>query len=427
MNPRSLNESVYWISQASLKQSQTANPFPKKADVAVIGSGYTGMVAAIQLRKAGSDVCVLEKDNLGQGASSRNGGMVLTGLSIGLRKILNKFGRERLGRYYQESVLSIDRVEELVKEGDIDCDFNRCGHLEAAYKPSHYNGLCEEQEFLGRELNHETRLISPDDQQEEIDSQFYCGALLDPLSAGIQPAKYMSGLIRLANQIGVRLFDRTEARSISRHGNSFALTTSQGELRADTIVIASNGYTSGVTPWHRRRVVPVESFMIATEPLASNLRQTLIPKGRMIFDTKRFLYYFRMSPEGDRLLFGARPKHPGKSVAGKAEDMRREMVSVFPQLKAVGIEYAWGGNVGFTSNYLPLVGGGDGIYYALGYCGHGIAMASYFGFELAGMIRGKPSDSIFLENQPSSIPFYHGYPWFLPLVHQWFRFLDRLN
>jgi glycine/D-amino acid oxidase-like deaminating enzyme len=384
-------------------------------------------VTAIQLKKANVDVTLIDKGRIGSEASSKNGGMALTGLSSALYKVKKKFGREKMVQFFQEALESINCVERLVTEGNIDCHFKRNGFLEAAFKPSHYDGLKAEQEFLAEHLNHTTLLVPAEKMREEIGSDLYHGALVEPVSAGVHPAKYIAGLIGMADETGADIHEYAEAQQITRTGGKFKVTTSRGPILAERVVVGTNGYTTNLTPWQMRRVVPVESFMIATEELPPEAAKPLVPNDRMIFDTKRFLYYFRLSPDGKRMLFGGRPKQSWKPTLDKAKEIHKGMLRVYPQLDKYAIEYAWCGKVCFTVDRLPIIGERDGIYYAMGYCGHGVAMATYFGFKLSDMLLGKGLDTAFADRKSTPIPLYWGTPWFLPIAHNYFKFMDKIN
>jgi len=425
--PSNIKEDAYWMVPHPITRNYTQKSLPEKTDVLVVGSGYTGVVAALKLKQAGLDVTLLEKGRMSSEASAKNGGMVLTGLSVSLFKVLKKFGPEKLTRFFQESLESIDCVEQLVKEGDIDCHFTRCGHLEAAFKPAHFDGLKHEQEFLAKHLNHTTRLIAPGNMHAELGSNLYHGGLVDPLSAGVHPAKYIAGLIRMADAAGVDLHEGVATLKIEKSNGKMTVRTDQGIVSADHVVVATNGYTTNLTPWQMRRVVPVESLMIATQELPHDITRELVPNNRMVFDTKRFLYYFRLSPDGKRLLFGGRPKQAWKLTRDKAIAMHREMLKVYPHLDKAAIDFCWFGKVCFTVDRFPILGQRHGITYAMGYCGHGVAMASYFGYKLADAILGKGLNTVFTEKKSIPIPLYNGRPWFLPMAHYYFRLMDRIN
>ncbi len=425
--PTRLKELTYWMVPQHITKNYSDTPIPQKTDVLIIGSGYTGMVTALQLKKADVDVVVVDKNRIGAEASAKNGGMALVGLTVSLETVMKKCGREKMAEYYRESLESINCVERLVHEGSIDCHFRRTGGFNVAYKPKHFEYLMDEQAFYSKELNHETMLVTSSQMREEIDSDFYHGGLIEPASAGIHPAKYIAGLVQMADDAGVHLNGSVEAKEIERVRGQFVVHTNRGDIIADNIVVATNGYTTNLTPWQMKRVVPVESFMIATEELPESVVKKLIPNDRMIFDTKRFLYYFRLSPDGKRLLFGGRPKQYWKSINHKAGQIREGMLEVYPQLEKYAIEYAWCGKVCFTMDYFPIIGEQSGLYYAMGYCGHGLGMATYFGFRLAEMILGQGSNTVFAEKKSIPIPLYSGKPWFLPLAHNYFRILDKIS
>jgi len=419
-----IKEATYWTDPHPTTKNYSNKPLPQKTDVLVIGSGYTGVVTALQLKKAGVDVTLIDKGRIGSEASSKNGGMCLSGLSVALFKVKKKFGREIMVRFFQEALESINCVERLVVEGNIDCHFRRNGFLEAAFKPAHYDGLKEEQQFLAENLDHATVLVPPEKMREEIGSDLYHGGLVEPQSAGVHPAKYIAGLIRMADKAGVDIHEYVEAQKIERRGGKFKVYTSRGPIPAERLVVGTNGYTTNLTPWQMRRVVPVESFMIATEELPPEVAKPLVPNDRMIFDTKRFLFYFRLSPDGKRMLFGGRPKKFWKSPLDRAREIHDCMLRVYPQLEPYALEYAWYGKVCFTVDRFPIIGEREGIYYGMGYCGHGVATATYFGIKLADMMLGKGLDTAFADKQFIPIPLYWGKPWFLPIAHNYFKFLD---
>ncbi len=423
-NPKEAN---FWMIPAPTQKTYANKELPQKTDVLVIGSGYTGTVAALQLKKAGVDVTLIDKSKIGSEASAKNGGMALNGLSVNLNKVKKKFGQEEIVNFFQEFIESINCVERLVKEGRIDCHFERSGYISAAFKPSHFDTLKENQKFFSKYLDCNTSIIPPECMRDEIESDFYHGGLLDPNSAGLHPAKYIAGLLRMADEAGVDLHEFIEAREIKSSNGKSIVRTNHGEIEAEQVVVATNGYTSNQTPWLMKRIVPVESFMIATEELPSKVAKKLIPENRMISDTKRFLFYFRLSPDGKRLLFGARPKQFWKSTLDKAIIMRQDMLKVFPQLDRYSIDYTWSGKVGFTANKFPFIGQQNGVYYGMGYCGRGVGLATYFGFQLAEMILGTGGDTIYFKNKPVPIPFYSGKPWFLPIMHTIYRLQDKFQ
>jgi glycine/D-amino acid oxidase-like deaminating enzyme len=423
-NPKEEN---YWMVPPPTTKDYTNKELPPKTDVLVIGSGYTGVVAALQLKKAGVNVTLIDKTKIGSQASAKNGGMALNGLSVSLNKVRKNFGQHQMVLFFQEFIESINSVERLVKEGQIDCFFKRSGYISAAYKPAHFETLKKNQEFLAKHLNYTTSMIPPEKMRDEIESDFYHGGLFDPTSAGVQPAKYIAGLIRMADETGVDLHEGVEALEIKSSAGKSVVQTNRGDVEAEQVIVATNGYTSKNTPWLMKRIVPVESFMIATEQLPLDVAKKLIPNNRMISDTKRFLFYFRLSPDGRRVMFGARPKQFWKSALEKARMMRQDMLRVFPQLDKYGIEYTWSGKVGFTANKLPIIGEQNGVFYGMGYSGRGVGLATYFGCKLAELILKKGGDTIYSQNKPIKIPLYSGKPWFLPIAHTIYRIQDKFS
>jgi glycine/D-amino acid oxidase-like deaminating enzyme len=424
-----LKEKVYWHATVQMPSAHEANPLPEKVDVAVIGGGYTGLSAALTLAKRGASVAVLEAETLGWGASSRNGGMVLTGLKIPMQTAIKRYERDFAWRLFQCSLDSIDTVENICKEEKIDCGFARTGHLLTANKPKHYDLLAKEVEFMAKEFKHAVRLVSRDEQRAEIGSDLYYGALVDEVSAGLNPAQYVIGLAGAAEKAGVTLHAWARVIRLGRGEKRFLVETERGSLTAENVFVATNGYIDSATPELRRKIMPIGSFIIATEPLSDELAHELSPHNRMIFDFKHFLNYFRLSDD-KRMVFGGRaaffPENE-RTVRQSADILRREMIEVFPQLRDARVEYAWGGTLGFAFDLMPHVGDMKGMYYSLGYAGHGVAMATYLGKTvaeamLAGTIKEHPFAAFPFPGAPLGL--YNGTPWFLPLVGLWHRFLD---
>ena len=424
-----LKESVYWWDTAPPLTDHSNKPLPDRADVVVIGSGYTGLSAARTLAMHGAKVCVLEKETIGWGASSRNGGQVLTGLRLGPSALIKQVGLVRARELYAASLKSMEYVEQLIAAEQIDCEYSRVGHIEAAFKPKHFEHYRHEQAILAREFNHPVKLLNRSEQRAELGSDYYHGLLVDERSGGLHPAKYVRGLALATERLGVELCEKAPALAIRRDGSIFKVATRRGLIIAKDVLVATNGYTDAAVPAIRQRVFPVGSFIIATEPLTDALAAELLPRRRMVFDSKNFLYYFRLSSD-NRLLFGGRaefkPSAPD-STRRSAEVLRRGLLEVFPELAKVKIDYAWGGNVCFTLDSFPHAGRIDGLHFALGYGGHGVAMATYLGAQIAAMISGAPGANPFADFPFKSIPLYDGHPWFLPFGELWYKFMDVIN
>jgi glycine/D-amino acid oxidase-like deaminating enzyme len=424
---------IYWHSTVQMPDDSNLTPLPEKVDVAILGGGYTGLSAARTLAKQGGNVAVLEANTIGWGASSRNGGMVLTGLKLGMQSVMKKYGREIARQLFQCSLKSIDTVEQIVKEEKIDCGFRRYGHLLTANKPKHFEALKEEAEFMEKEFNHKLRLLPHTEQHAEIGSDIYYGALVDECSGGLNPAQYVSGLASAAEKAGATLHARARVNKLERRrgADRFTLETERGSLSAESVLVATSGYTGNVTKKLQKKVIPIGSFIIATEKLPNELAKQLIPNGRMIFDSMHYLNYFRLWD--NRLIFGGRAAffpETSKTIQRSAEILRQEMIEVYPQLKDVKLEYVWGGTLDFAFDMMTHVGEMDGIYYSLGYAGHGVAMATYLGKTVAeailkGNIREHPFASFSFPGAPLGL--YNGFPWFLPFAGGWHKILDWLE
>lgn len=425
-----LREYPVWREGVVFPQLDNGRSLPTRADVVIIGAGYTGLAAARTLAEAGANVIVLEAQTIGWGASSRNGGMVLTGLKLDATQLVARYGRAAAQRMFAASLAAIDCVEQLVHEDSIACDFQRSGHVLLAVKPAHARAFATEAALLHREFGHETRVLGPGDLRSEIGSAAYYGGLLDITSAGINPARYIAGLGLAAIRAGAQIFEHSHATYIARNGRGWQINTGRGVVQAGAVLVASGAYTGRESARLQRKIVPLGSYIIATAPLPERVARELLPHNRMAFDTRHLLHYFRLTPDR-RMLFGGRarffPESP-QMVRESAAVLQRAMAQVFPQLHGAPIEYAWGGTLDVAFDLMPHTGQRDGMYYALGYAGHGVAMATYLGMQLGACLAGAPFTNPFagLPFPGAPLGLYDGRPWFLPLVGAWYRFQDWL-
>jgi glycine/D-amino acid oxidase-like deaminating enzyme len=429
-----IEEQNYWLTTVAMPTSPVSQ-LPEAVDVAVIGAGFTGLSAARTLAKAGASVAVLEAQTIGWGASSRNGGMVLTGLKLGVNQLISMYGRERTQRMYAASLASIDCVEQIVRQEGIDCSFARCGHLEVACKQKHFEDYARQAEVVAKEFQHELRVVPRQELRGEIGSDVYYGGMVDKVSAGLNPAQYVAGLGQAAMRAGACIFEGTRVNTIepqSRQGSSgWKVSTSRGSIWANHVFVGTSGYTTNATPTLQKKIIPIGSYIITTEVLPQSLARELSPRNRMIYDSKNYIYYYRLTPDR-RMLFGGRAAffpETGDSIRRSAEILRKGMIDVYPQLRDVKIDYVWGGTLDFAFDIMPHAGEMNGIYYALGYAGHGVAMATWQGQKMAELIWGGKPDNPFV-----GIPFpgaplglYNGRPWFLPFAGAWYKFLDWVS
>jgi glycine/D-amino acid oxidase-like deaminating enzyme len=423
-----MKDTSYWWDTAAPLPASINRTLPDKTDVVIVGSGYTGLSAARVLALRGVSVVVLEKETFGWGASSRNGGQVLTGLKLGPSALIEKVGLARAKELFALSLASIKYVEDVIEEEQINCEFTRAGHIEAAWKQAHFDHYRREQEVLAREFDHHVTLLERTAQARELGTRRYHGLLIDEQSAALHPAKYVRGLALCASASGAVLVEKTPALKIMGEGAGFAIVTPQGTLKAENVLIATNGYTDEAARDIGRRVFPLGSYIIATEPLPADVVAKIIPQQRVVFDSKHYLYYFRLSAD-QRLLFGGRAEYQPptpESNRQSAEVLRRGMVALFPELKDVKVEYVWSGNICLTRDFFPRAGQHNGLYYALGYGGHGVALATYLGGQIANIMCGAQGKNPFKDLPFEPLPFYYGKA-FLPFGALYYRLLDVIS
>jgi glycine/D-amino acid oxidase-like deaminating enzyme len=427
-----IRETNYWRETVCEPAQGTSGPLPDSVDVVIVGAGFCGLSAARALAKRGLSVAVLEAETIGWGASCRNGGMVLTGMKLPVPTLIARYGLEPVQRMYAASLESIDLVEQIVKEENIDCSFSRRGHLEVACKESHFEGFSESAARIKREFHHELRIVPRRELRGEIGSDIYYGGMVDETSAGLNPARYVDGLAKAAQRAGACLHEHAPVEHIkteaSSGGRIFRVKSPRGILSAKEVFLASGAYTTSATPALLKKVIPIGSYIIATEKLQPELARELSPRNRMIYDSKHFLYYYRLTPD-NRMLFGGRAKFFPESestVRESAELLRRGMIGVYPQLRDTKVEFAWGGTLDFAFDVMPHAGVVDGMHFAVGFAGHGVAAATWMGAKIAGTICGDPDDNPFAQIPFPGAPIglRSGNTWALPLAGMYYRVLD---
>ena len=403
---------------------------PREARVAIVGGGYAGLSTALELSKHGIDVVIFERGALGEGASTRNGGAVSGGVNIG-KSFSGKpaeVNPERAGRMLSDGYDAFALVERLIAEEDIDCHWQKRGRFVGAWTPDHFAYQKTRLNSLNDIAQSGAYMVPPEGQREEIASDYYYGGMVVERSASLHPALYYQGLLMACRRRGIAVCAEATVEGIKRNRVGWTVATHRGEVAAGDVVIATNGYTGGLTPRLRRRVVPVASHIIATEELPEDLARSLIPKRRTLSDTKRVLCYYRMSPDGKRMVFGGRARFTQVDPLLSARILHGYMTERFPQLRGARITHGWTGNTAFTLDALPHMGEDEGLHYALGCNGSGIAMMTYLGYQTARKIaRAANYACAFDSPEFPDHPLYSGNPWFLPLVGSYYRLRDRLD
>ena len=417
---------AYWQASMTPLPDRSGRALPASADVVVIGGGYAGINAARELARRGKAVTLLEAHTLGWGASTRNGGIVHAGYKWSAGELIKRYGPETGRALYRETLDSYALVKHLVSDESIDCDFREVGHLELAYAPSHVPMLEHAREGLAS-VGVASTVVPRERIREEIGSDAYFGALAVEESGLLHPGRYFAGLAAAADRAGADLHEGVRATSIRRQADGhFVVETTRGAMEARDVFVATNGYTDGVVPAIRRRIIPIGSYIIASEPLPEDLAHELSPKGRSFFDTKNFLYYWHVSADR-RMVFGGRASFMPTSIDRTAAILWRGLLEVHPQMADHRIEYAWGGNVGFTFDRMPHVGRTkDGVTYAVGCCGTGVALMTHLGTRVGEWLAGGEAPALTRLRFPLVPAPYEGRPWFLPFAGEWFRLQDRL-
>lgn len=415
----------YWLDGAPALPALPDTP-PAAADVVIVGSGYTGINAAIETARGGRQTLVLDAEEPGWGCSTRNGGQISTSIKPSLAKLSAKYGSERARAIRGEGARALNWIEERITAEGIDCDFRRVGRFHAAHNPTSYEELARDAERLGRDEGIEAHPVPRHEQRSELGTDFYHGGIVYPRHASVDPARYHRGLLRAAVDAGASVVGNCEVLGIARMGEGFEVTTRKGVVRARDVIVATNGYTGGAIPWMRRRVIPIGSYIIATEPLPAELIDRLFPKDRIASDSRKVVYYYRTSPDRTRILFGGRVSANETDPKISGPRLYEDMCRIFPELRDYGISHSWMGTVAYTFDELAHTGVHDGIHYAMGYCGSGVSMASYLGMRAGQKVLGLAEGVTALDNLSfPTRPLYTGKPWFLPPMVAWYRWRDR--
>ncbi|MFQ5775511.1 MAG: NAD(P)/FAD-dependent oxidoreductase [Kiloniellaceae bacterium] len=417
-----------WWWDAAPRPEPEDTPLPRNVDVAVVGAGFTGLCAALTLARAGRSVLVLDAGPPGAGASTRNGGMIGSGHRLGFAALAGRYGRDKAAAVLREGLASLEFAADLIEREQIQCHLTRCGRFRAAWRARDYDAVGRETDLLRREIGLEADMVPRAEQHKEVATEHYHGGCLYHRHGSLHPGLFHQGLLERARAAGAGIIGHTPVIGLVRDGRGFALATPRGRTAARDVVIATNGYTGPATPGFRRRLVPVASYIIATEPLGEAAVSRLIPGGRMIVETRSRGCYYRPSPDGQRILYGGRAALRAIDPAAAAARLRRLLVQLFPDLATVEISHAWRGFVAFSRDHVPHVGVADGIHFALGYNGSGVAMAPYLGHKVALKLLGSPDGATAFDDLAfRAIPFHGGRPWFLPFLDLYYRMLDRIE
>lgn len=404
---------------------------PARTDVVIVGGGFTGLNAAIALRNAGVEVVVLEAEDFGRGASSRNAGHVSSGVNLGKSASASNVRsplEQRLpeGVFDQlrtEAAASFDFIETRIAELSRDVQYRRSGRVVCAVLPGHFEAMKGKAAKMQRDG---VTLYDRDQQRKVIGSDLYHGAMTIDRAGQLHPGHYLQGLVDMAEARGAVLCDNMRVTGVERTGTAWTVRAGQAEILCDKVMMATNGYSDGLRPWLRRRIIPAASYIVVTDELPEGMIDQLLPRGRTAVDSRRLLSYFRPTPDRKRILFGGRASLRVRDAAHLSSELADRLHAVFPETRGISVRYAWSGQIAFTFDLLPHLGEREGVVYALGCNGSGVAMQSYLGHQ-AGRAMAGETPSAFWNLDFPTMPFYREKAWFLPAMTGWYRFRDSLE
>ncbi len=400
---------------------------PSEADVLIVGSGLTGLSAALRLARDGKSVVVVDRGRIASGASSINGGMVSPDIKAGIRVIFDRYGPEVGRRMWEATVRSVELIPEIVAREGLDVSMVRGGMAALGTRADSKERFEKSVAWYRRAVGVDWEVLGPDLVSEVVAGNRFTAALYEPEGLGIQPARFTFGLASSVAAAGAALVDQCAAIEISGDGPGFKVGTALGIVKAGQVVVATNGYTTAEpVPELARQVVPVGSYIIVTEPLGERAEK-IFPRGSMTYTKKRLLNYMRRTPDERILIGGRRNLHTGLDLEESAADLRRQLIDYFPDLADVEITNVWGGKLAVPFDLIPHMGQIGGVWYAMGYAGHGVGLATLMGTELAGMLLGEEPPSVFATVPPPTRFYYRGEPWFLTPASMLYRALDRLG
>jgi gamma-glutamylputrescine oxidase len=416
----------YWWDAAP--PASFPDDLPTETDVLIVGSGYCGLSAAAELARNNVDVTVVDAGDIGSGASTRSGGMVSSGQKLVIGGAIKGVDDARMARLLEDSLASYDHLKAMITAHGLDADLAVTGRFFGAHIPADFERLRKQGVLLRKHTGVTVHEISRSEQHTISATDYYHGGIVIDEYGGLHPAKYHRALRQLAVHYGAKLRSQAAVTAIRPLGGVKEVVTGRGVIRAREVLFGTNGYGRATTPFLQRRVIPVRSYQIATEPLPADLMDELNPGRRMITDSRRELIYTRPSPDGTRILFGGRPGAFGVSETDAAPRLHRMMVRVWPQLRDVRLTHCWSGYVGMTVDKIAHMGTHADASHAVGCNGNGVALMSYLGHQSALKLLGRQNRACAFDSPAfPTHPLYHGNPWFSPIVSGWYHLRDAVD
>lgn len=422
-------EPYWWRPMPS--EAMDAAQIPEKTDVVIVGSGFTGLSAALTLAREGRSVTVLEAGRPGFGASTRNGGQVGSGnQKFRVATLIEMMGVRKAEAMLREGVAMLDHIDALVQDLKIDCFFMRCGRFRGAVRPAHYETMSRDMEDLRRHAGVDSFMVPRSEQHREIDTDYFFGGAVLPQDASLHPGLYHAGLSNAAIKAGARIIGHTAVIAVQPEAGGFCVHTQRGPVWARNVIVATNGYRQDFNKFCHKRIVPVTSSLIATAPMGGERLNALFPSGRVYGNSARVFSYFRKAPDEPRIIWGGRAgRNAGEMDPRAYAHLARDMLKVFPHIGDVEVTHAWSGRIGYTFDEFPHLGRTpDGIHYAMGYCGTGVSRSTWFGRKIALQLVGKSEGfSEFTGLRFPSHPFHALAPMAVPFFEKWYLAKDALE
>ncbi|WP_420414988.1 NAD(P)/FAD-dependent oxidoreductase [Roseibium sp.] len=416
----------YWQDIAP-KVPLPEHELPAEIDVLIVGAGYTGLNAALQTAREGMSTLVIDAEDPGWGCSLRNGGQLSTSLKPTFLALSRRYGPELATQLCEEGQASLDYMHELSTDG-LDMGLKDVGRFHGAHKPHLYDKLSKEAAAGHPVWKPDAFMVPKSEMVSELGTDAYHGGIVYPHHCSIDVSKYLPALLSRALKLGAQVKGQCRALSLERAGSSFKVLTEQGVVTAGKVILATNGYSGPLSPWHQRRIIPIGSYVIATEELPEDLVDRLFPTNRVLSDTRKLVYYYRLSPDRKRVIFGGRVSLSETDPCNSASKLHRDMCALFPDLARYKVSHGWMGFVGYTFDTLAHCGEDKGLFYANGYCGSGVGMASYLGMRIGQKAAGRETALSAFEKIPNNTrPLYTGNPWFLAPSVMVYRVRDRLG
>lgn len=414
----------YWWEEA--RPPAAPDPLPAQADVVVVGSGYTGLSASLTLLQAGRQVLVLDAENLGAGASSRNAGSMGRTFRHNFSELAETRGIDFATRVYREVHGAFEFAYNRIESEGIKCHLARRGRFTAFIGPTQYDEAARELELRQKYVPGQDYMVPREAQRQQIGFGDYFGGIVIPDVASIHPGLYQLGLLSRVMAAGGKAIGGTPVRNIIRDGKEFTVDARRGSVKARDVIVATNGYTGGLMRYLQRRVFPFPAYIMATEPIGEERIRQLLPTLRVFQEKAENPFFLRPSPDLTRLVVGGRAGTIVTSLPRFAKTLHRLLAARIPDLTSTRISHLWTGKCSGTFSIFPGIGVHDGVHYAMGYCFAGISMGTYLGHKIGLRVAGKPEAATVFENIEFETRFWHqGFPWFVPIAAEMMLAQDR--